>query len=106
MSAFPVPVPQRGQRVGESASLLKHRAAIVRRVPGKQREDEHHHTKPGGGAATRGRWLRAGVAGRSLDAGSWQFVSPPGGSSRVRDLFRILLLNPVESCPPRADYGG
>ena len=48
------------------------------------------------GAATRGRWPRAGVAGRSLDAGSWQFVSPPGGSSRVRDLFRILLLNPVE----------
>merc|ERR550534_1529592 len=38
MSPFLVPVPNVAS-AWESASLLKHRAAIVQRVPGKQRED-------------------------------------------------------------------
>ena len=57
--------------MGEGASLLKHGAAIARRVPGKQREDEHHHTKPGGGAARRGRWLEQRVAERIVGAGNY-----------------------------------
>jgi len=82
---------------GRARHFLSTGHVIARWAPGKQREEEHHHTKPGGGAARRGRWL--GLLGGWWNAGNFDKNSSPGGSS-VRDLFRNLLFNPVESCPP------
>ena len=106
MPAFPVSIPNVVSAWCYARLLLSTGQPLFGEFQARRKKANISKGSLEEGAATRGRWLRAGVAGRSLDAGSWQFVSPPGGSSRVRDLFRILLLNPVESCPPRADYGG
>ena len=95
MPAFPVPVPQRGGRVGEGASLLKHGAAIARRVPGKQREDEHHHTSREEGLLDGG--AGGGAKGCWEDCGCWNYdkKSSPGGSPRVKEHVQNFV---VESC--------